>query len=133
ANRFGNVAGGVDHGVEGLALERRDVALAVAAQAHDLRKPIRVRPAAVEHRDVVAAGQGVLDERATEELRPAEDQDLHVDASSPLTRQANVVAVVREAETKQSRSALASRARSSSPIGGGSTSTSRSACASTKA
>jgi len=51
--------------------------LAVAAQLLGLGEQVRVRLAAVEERDLVSAGQGRLDSRAAEELRPAEHQELH--------------------------------------------------------
>jgi hypothetical protein len=51
--------------------------LAVAAQLLGLGEQVRVRLAAIEERDLVSSGEGRLDGRAAEELRPAEHQELH--------------------------------------------------------
>ena len=55
-------------------LERRQVAVAVAAKLLDLRKELGVRLAAVEERQLVAAGERGLGDGAPEELRTAEQQ-----------------------------------------------------------
>ena len=71
------VARGIDHDVPVAALERREVAVAVAAQLLDVGKELRVGLAAVEQRHLVPARERLVDDRATEELRPAEDQHPH--------------------------------------------------------
>ena len=53
-------------------------AVAVAVQLLDLREEVGVRLAAVEGRDLVAAGERGLDQGVADELRPAEQEQLHV-------------------------------------------------------
>ena len=77
ANHTRHVAGRVDHRVPLTPLERREPAVAVAAQLLDLGKELGVRLATVEERDLVAARERRLDRRAAEELRPAEDEQSH--------------------------------------------------------
>jgi hypothetical protein len=60
------------------------VAGAVAAQLLDLREEIRVRLAAVEERDLVVSGR--LDDRAADEERPAEDEELQSEAIASRSR-----------------------------------------------
>jgi hypothetical protein len=56
------------------ALERTQVAVAVAAELLRLGKELRLRLAAVEEGQLVAARERCLGDGAAEEGRPAEDQ-----------------------------------------------------------
>jgi hypothetical protein len=80
----------VDDRVERAAAKRAEVAVAIAAQLLDLGEEVRVRQAAVEQRDVVAARERALDDRAAEELRAAEDQSSD-SASSTRSTSASVL------------------------------------------
>src|SRR5207248_3785884 len=71
-----HVAGGVDDGVEGAPLERREVVVPVTVQMLCLGEEIRVRPAAVEERQLVAAFERDLRDGTADELRPSEDEQL---------------------------------------------------------
>ena len=70
-----DVAGRIDDRVEHPAGERGEIAAAVSDQLLDLREEVCVCHAAVEQRQVVPARQGGVDERSSEELRPAEDEN----------------------------------------------------------
>ena len=59
------------------AAERVEVAVAVAVQVLGLREQARVRLAAVEERQLVAAAQRLLGGGAPEELGAAEEQEPH--------------------------------------------------------
>ena len=72
-----HVPGGVDDRVPGASLKRREVAVPVAAQLLRLGKELRAGLAAVEEGDLVATAERGLDGRAAEELRPAENEELH--------------------------------------------------------
>ena len=69
------VARRVHDGVPGAALERLQVAVAVALEVLELREPARVGLAAVEERDLPAALLRGLDDLGAEKARPAEDQE----------------------------------------------------------
>ena len=69
--------GDVEHGVPLAAFERRQVERPVAADLLGLREELRVRLAAVEEGQLVAARERRLDERATEEACAAEDEEAH--------------------------------------------------------
>jgi hypothetical protein len=73
----GQVSGGIDNRVPVPSLERRKVAVPVAAELLDCGEELRVRLPAIEHRHLVAAGQRLLDDGPSEELRPAENQQPH--------------------------------------------------------
>src|SRR5205807_10670418 len=62
-----------------ISLGRREAAaIAVAEELLDaVAEQPAVRPAAVEDRRLVPARERVLDDRAPEELRPAEDEEPH--------------------------------------------------------
>jgi hypothetical protein len=76
------VAAVVEHDVPGASFEPLDavalVRIAVADDLLELREQLLVRAAAVEQRDGVAVGLCLLDERRSDEARPAEDQDLEL-------------------------------------------------------
>ena len=56
------VAGDVDHGVDATAAQRREIAVAVAAQLLERGEEVRVLPAAVEERDLVGPRECGLDD-----------------------------------------------------------------------
>jgi len=72
-----DIARGVDGRVPASASQPIEAAVAVAADLLELREEAGVPLAAVEERELVAAGGGALDEVAAEEGRAAEDQELH--------------------------------------------------------
>jgi hypothetical protein len=72
-----HVAARVDDAVPGAAEKRVKVAVAVTLQALRLGKELGVRLAAREDRHLVAAGERGVDRVAAEELRSAEDEQLH--------------------------------------------------------
>jgi hypothetical protein len=76
----------VDDGVPAAAAQRVQVPVPVAAQLLDLREELGVRHTPVEERHLVSAGERRLDDGAAEELRPAEDEELHSASSSPSSR-----------------------------------------------
>ena len=59
-----------------------------------VRIQLRVRRAAVEERQVVSALERRFRDRASEEPRPAEKQELHVSAASPSSRRSTSVSVL---------------------------------------
>src|SRR5205807_6968242 len=67
----------VEDAVPRAALERLEVAVAVAAEVLGLGEEVRVRLPAREERDVVARREGGVDRVTAEELRPAEDEQPH--------------------------------------------------------
>jgi hypothetical protein len=73
AHDTGEIAGDIDRGVPAAAGQRVELAVPVAAQFLDLGIEIGVRLAAVEQRQLVIALERRVDDRAAEELRPAED------------------------------------------------------------
>jgi hypothetical protein len=77
-----DVAGRVDDRVPAPALERSQVAVAVAAQVLRLRIELGPGAAAVEERQLVTGGERRLRDRAPEELRPAEQEELQSSASA---------------------------------------------------
>jgi hypothetical protein len=77
-----HVPGGVDDGVPRTTREGVETAVAVALKALGLREQLRVRLAAREDRHLVTATERLLDDGATEELRPAEDEQPHSLASA---------------------------------------------------
>ena len=83
ADDVGDVARRIDDCVPAPALERGEVAFAISAQLLGLGEELGVRLAPVEEGHLVAAGERVLDRRAPEELRPAEDEQLHSGTVSP--------------------------------------------------
>ena len=86
ANPARDARGGVDDRVPFAGAERLQLAgVAVAVQGLDLREERRIRPAAVEERDLVAARLRRLDQMPAEEERPAQDQHSHR-TTSPFTR-----------------------------------------------
>ena len=72
-----HVAARVDDRVEVAALERGEVAVAVAAQPLHVGEEVGLRLAAVEQRDVVPARERDVDDVPAQELGAAEDEDLH--------------------------------------------------------
>src|SRR5439155_11449526 len=72
-----DVATGVDDRVPRSAFEGREVPFAIAAELLGLGEELGVRLPAVEEGDLVPARQGRFDCRAAEELRSAEDEELH--------------------------------------------------------
>jgi hypothetical protein len=69
-----HVAGGVEDGVPGSALEDREPAVPIAVQLLDLGEALGMRLATVERRDLVPAGQRRLDQREADEPRPPDQQ-----------------------------------------------------------
>ena len=72
-----HVAARVDDAVPASARERVERAVAVADEMLDLRKQLGVRLAAREDRHLVPVGERGVDGVPAEELRPAEDEQLH--------------------------------------------------------
>jgi hypothetical protein len=72
----------IDDGVPAPALERAQVAVAVAAQVLRLGVELRAGAAAVEERQLVAGRKRGLRNRAPEELRAAEEEELQSSASA---------------------------------------------------
>jgi hypothetical protein len=68
------VAGDVDDSVPRSPLECLEVAVAVSAELLDVREQVGIRVSAIEERDIVPDRERRVDDRAAEELRPAEDQ-----------------------------------------------------------
>jgi hypothetical protein len=68
------VARDVDDSVPRPPLECLEVAVAVSAELLDVREQVGVCLSAIEERDVVPDRERRVDDRAAEELRPAEDQ-----------------------------------------------------------
>ena len=86
SNHAGHEAARVDHRVPASPFERREVAVAVAAELLRLGEELGVRLAAVEERHLVPALERGFRCGAAEELRPAEDQQLHSVSSSARSR-----------------------------------------------
>ena len=84
----------VDHRVPAPPGERVEPFLSVADDALDLRIQLRVRRATVEERQLVSALERRFRDRASEEPRPAEKQELHVSAASPSSRRSTSVSVL---------------------------------------
>jgi hypothetical protein len=68
-----DLPGSVDRSVPRAAAQRLQISVTVTAQLLDLGKEFGVRLSAREDRDVVTACKRRFDDRAPEELRPAED------------------------------------------------------------
>ena len=71
------VGGDIDDRVPPAAFESREIPSPVAAEVLDLREELRVRPAAVEERHVMAVGEGGVHERPPDETRASQDQQPH--------------------------------------------------------
>ena len=74
---MGEVAARVDDGIPRTALESGEVVLAVAVEFFGLGEKLGIRLAAVEERDLVTSAEGGLNGRTTEELRAAQNEELH--------------------------------------------------------
>ena len=72
-----DVATRVDRGVPRATGEALEPAVAVAVHVFDLREPLRLRRATVEHRHLMSPLDGVFDDGATDEVRPSDHQQLH--------------------------------------------------------
>ena len=70
-----NVAAGIDRGVPATTLQKRQVAVAVATNLLYIGK--NVARAAIEKREPMPTRQCRCDEVRPEEIRSAEDQDIH--------------------------------------------------------
>ena len=82
----GEVARDVHHGVPRAAAEGIELPVAVPAELLDVGEELRVRPAAVEERDLVPPRERRLDERVTDELRPTEDEEPQSSARAASSR-----------------------------------------------
>ena len=71
--------------------ERREIAVAVADDPLDLGVQLGVRRAAVEERQLVAALERGVGDRATEEPRAAEEEELHASAARPVEQAVDLV------------------------------------------
>jgi hypothetical protein len=74
--------------------ERREVAGPVADEALGVRVQARIRPAAVEERELVAALESCVGDRAAEEPRAAEQEELHASAERPSSRRSTSSSVL---------------------------------------
>ena len=88
-----DVAARVEDSIPRAALEGREVVLAVPVELLGLGEELGIRSAAVEEGDLVIPGERGFDGCAAEELRPAENEELHnpnrtVRACGFLTRSA---------------------------------------------
>src|SRR5205085_10297156 len=72
-----DVARSIDDGVERAALERGQVAVAVAVQVLHIGKERGIRATAVEERQLVPPLERRLRDRAADEQRAAQDEQLH--------------------------------------------------------
>ena len=97
AHDSGDVTGCVDDGVEAPALERGEIVLTVAVDMLGVRKELGVRATAVEERQLVAALECCLDDGAPDELRAAQDQQLH--AATPSRSSSSSFASTAAADT----------------------------------
>ena len=76
------------------AVERTEAAVPVAEDVLGLGKEAGVRLAAVEERQLVARGERRLDDRAADELRAAENEDLHRSSATPARRRSTSSSVL---------------------------------------
>ena len=74
ANDTGDLPGCVDRGVPLTSAQGSEVAVSVAVELLDVREQVRIGLAACERRDLMALRERRIDDRAPQELRPAEDQ-----------------------------------------------------------
>ena len=75
-------------------VEGAEAAVAVAEHVLDLREKAGIREAAVEERQLVAGLERCLDESAPDELRAAEDEDLHSSSVTPASRRSTSSSVL---------------------------------------
>jgi len=69
-------------------------AVAIAADARQLRVQVGARRAAVEERHLVAALERCVDDRAADELRATEEQESHTSSATPASRRSTSSAVL---------------------------------------
>ena len=71
-----------------------EAAVAVAEHVLGLGEEVGIRHPSMEERDLVAGGERRLDERAPDELRAAEDEDLHRSSATPASRRSTSSSVL---------------------------------------
>ena len=76
-NLLRSVAGRIDDCVEAAAAKRGEIPVAISAQLFDLRKEVRVPPAAVAEDNFMPSRKRCFDNVPTEEERAPKDQDSH--------------------------------------------------------
>jgi hypothetical protein len=80
----GHASRNVDHRVEASSAKLAEVAVAVADDPLHLREELRVRPPAVEERELMPGRERRLDDVPAEKPGPAEDEDFQ-SSPRPLT------------------------------------------------
>jgi len=79
AHEAGHVTAGVECGIPDATVQGREATVAITVQVLDVGKAVtRLRLAAVEHRDLVAPFDGMLDRMPPDEMRSADHEKLHV-------------------------------------------------------
>ncbi len=86
AHHARDVAARVDRGVPRPAAQSVKPAVAVAVHVLQRGEPLGLRGTAMEDGHVVAAPDGILDQRPTDEVRPSDHQQLHALVPFNLTR-----------------------------------------------
>ncbi len=89
-----HVARDVDARVPVATVERRETTVPIAEDVLGLRKETGVRLAAVEQRQLVARRERRLDDRAADELRATEHEDLHSSSATPPRRRSTSSSVL---------------------------------------
>ena len=89
-----DVARDVEAGVPAAAVEGAEASVAIADHVLDLREDPGVRPTAVEERQLVAGSERRFDERPADELRAAENEDLHTSSATPTRRRSTSSSVL---------------------------------------
>ena len=80
----GHVTAGVERGIPSATLQGREATVAITVHVLDVREAVtRLRPAAVEDRDLVAPFDGMLDRMPPDEMCSADHEKLHVFAVPP--------------------------------------------------
>ncbi len=88
------VAARVDDGIPVSTLQHAKVAGPIADQPLDLRVQLGIRPAAVEERQLVAAGEGGFRDGTAQEQWPTEEEKFHASAASPSSRRSTSSSVL---------------------------------------
>jgi hypothetical protein len=80
-----HVAAGVERGFPGAIVQERQATVAVAVHVLNVGEAVAgLRLAAVEHRDLVAAADGLLDRVPPDEARSTDYEHLHAVTQMPL-------------------------------------------------